>query len=1281
MHRKPSGPNLPPGRIRRTLLATACLAGLFAPVSLFGQGTTASLGGTVTDSTGAVIPNAQVLLKNESSNDQRRSKSNGAGVFSFAALPTGTYDITISAPGFAGFQQNGIHLDPGDQSSVRDIHLAPGGANAVVEVTSAVNTVNTDSGEQSSLISAEEIKHLSVEGRDVTELLKILPGFAISNGGSGNVNNTQYDPSQVNPTGALGQYAANGTPLNGTALLSDGIDITDPGAFGGALQNVNYEQVAEVKVQTSSFTADTAHGPIVINAVGKSGGDKFHGSLYTYGRITQLNANDWIANYTNQAKPNDRYVYPGGTIGGPVIIPGTNFNKARHLTFFAGAEDYAQRNVYAYGSAGNATLTALVPTAGMRTGDFSQTQLQEYLGSDYTVMPNGAACTYHPGGGANQSSVPDQNICRVPVTAPDGSALINGNIGNYLDPLGKIILNEMPLPNTPSTGIYNWITTNLINNDLWQARGRMDFNPSDKNQIFGVYSIEKGVSGVPQNEYYSARGNLGGVNIPGGGLVSTFSSHIASFNVTHIFSPSLTNEFFAAGAYFSQDFIAKNQAAIANNPYQGVFNNGSKVQPTLEDYGNDGLPLLRTPDTSFGGIFAKKQVRIAGDNLTKVLGQHTIRAGAFYQWDNNPQVAPFINTNGTINAYYIGETINDPVKGTVHSTGIVGSGNGGNYLADVAEGQIFQYSQTNIAPEPNLYFYNLDGYVQDHWRISPRLTVDGGIRLEHFTPWQDTHGTGLSTFTAAAYAAGTNPSLPGVQWHGINKSIPNAGRPTRWAFIEPRIGFAWDVHGSGSTIVRGGFGIYRSHDSYNDATNEGNTTLGLRTYTVNGPVLISSVSSFQAQATAPGGFVKDTSIYAFDPTDDEEPRVRTYNLAVDQQLPYHMLFEIAYVGNVSDKLLNDGSTQNTTLDNLNSLPVGTLFGPQPNSRPDTASTAGKVFPVFGPAAGGTNVSVGSLDQAHIDSYKKFPLYNGVFVPEHNTYSNYNGLQVGLIHQQGKANFSVNYTFSKALGVLGIGGAATYSYPADPFNYRNDYSNMPFDRRNIFNAAYSYAFGDLVQSKLLGEVTNGWEISGITQYQSGANLPSIVSSNFGINGNLTVGVGTVATVNSTNTSTCTTQSGTGTCQVPISNTDILGTADVNLQPTIVGDPAAKTGKSQFINSAAFSLPALGTNGAYRYGFLPGPGFFDTDLTLSKRFALTKSTGLQFRAAAFNFINHANNSFTPVNTNNYTMIFGPSINGGTVNQGLTSARLSNQSSFGYAPLKEGRRIMELSLRYDF
>ncbi len=201
--------------VRTVKLIAACVlaAGLLAPISLVGQGTTASLGGTVTDMTGAVVPGAQVELKNEATHVTRTSVSNGSGVFSFSALPVGDYDIQITSQGFSNFQQRSIHLDPGDQKTVRDIHLAVGSSSQTVEVTSAADQINLDSGEQSSLISAQEIQHLSVEGRDVTELLKILPGFAISKGGAGSFDNSQYDPAQVNPPVRSGSMLRTELPL------------------------------------------------------------------------------------------------------------------------------------------------------------------------------------------------------------------------------------------------------------------------------------------------------------------------------------------------------------------------------------------------------------------------------------------------------------------------------------------------------------------------------------------------------------------------------------------------------------------------------------------------------------------------------------------------------------------------------------------------------------------------------------------------------------------------------------------------------------------------------------------------------------------------------------------------------------------------------------------------------------------------------------------------------------------------------------------------------------
>ncbi len=577
------------GALAACFLLTAGFVAVTVPASA--QGTTATVGGTVTDSSGAVIPNAQVSLKNETSDDKRDTTTNGSGVFSFSGVPAGTYDVVISAAGFQGFQQNGLHLDPGDQRSVRDIHLGAAATNSVVEVTSGADAIDLDSGEQSSLISSKEIEHLSVEGRDVTELFKILPGFAISRGGGGNVDNQTYDPSQVSVNGALGSYAANGTPLNGVSLLSDGADVTDPGNFGAAVQNVNYEQVAEVKVQTSSFTADGARGPIVVNAIGKSGGNSYHGSLYTFARTSQLDSTDWLANYTGQAKPPDRQVYPGFTFGGPVLIPGLGFNHAKKLTFFVGAEEYAQKNAYAYGGAAGAVLTALVPTAGLRAGDFSLPQLQAYLGPGYTPTVNGCSGT-------------NANICTIPTTGPQGQALANNNIGPYLDPLSKVILNGLPLPNTPSNGTYNWITTNLVDNDLYQAKARTDYAISDRNKFFAIYSVERGTNGVPQAEYYSPRGNLGGVNIPGGGLISSINSQIASLNLTTIISPTLTNEFYAAGTYFKQNFIPKSLAATQGNPYQG-----SVQQRQHGPARTPGLWQRRTPALASARRFLRRHLR------------------------------------------------------------------------------------------------------------------------------------------------------------------------------------------------------------------------------------------------------------------------------------------------------------------------------------------------------------------------------------------------------------------------------------------------------------------------------------------------------------------------------------------------------------------------------------------------------------------------------------------------------------------------------------------------
>ncbi len=1201
----------------------------------------ATLSGTVVDPSGAVIPGADVTLRSTATADVRTVKSNGTGDFVFPDLPVGTYDLDIKAQGFEELKEAGIHLDPNDRRSLHAVRMTAGQVNQSVTVEAESGAITLDSGEESTMITSSDINNLSVEGRDVTELIKILPGFAITNGNN-NLNNTTYDPSQVSVTGAYGNYSGEGTVTNSVALLYDGIDVTDPGAFASMLQNINYDQVSEVKVQTSSLTADQPHGPVVINAIGNSGADKFHGSLYAYGRTYQLDSTDWLAKYTAQPKPTDREVYPGFTLGGPIVVPHTGFNKGHSLTFFVGAEDYAQRNEYAYGSSSGAILQALVPTAGMRNGDFSQNQINQYLG------PLVNSSTY-------------ANISKVPVTGKDGSALVNGQLGPFVDPTNQALLNTLPLPNQPTTAQgFNYITTNLVDNDLWQGQARVDDSIGQKNKMFIMYSTERGKNGVPQVEYYSPRGSLGGTNTPGGGLLSDLNSEIGTLNLTTIFTPTLTNSISVSGAWFDNPFVAKNLSALTLNgawTNTGLFNNGSKVIPEFQDYGYNGLPVNLYPDTSFGGIYAKKWIRTGEDDVTKVLGRHTLRFGVYAQLDTNHQVTPFIPTNGAIDLYYFGETYSDPVQGTIHDTGVVGSGNGGNYLADFLEGGVFQYSQTNVSPAPNLYFWNIAGYAQDHYRLTSSLSVDLGVRLDHLTPWTDAHGLGIPVWEPSTYASGQNPALPGFLWHSINPRIPASGLTSRWAFVEPRVGFAWDTYHNGSTVVRGGFGIYTAHDSSNDIETPASNAVGERNVQITGPIQLSSVPS-QAPAAAGGSaFVPTQSGYGFFPNDNHQPQVYTYNLALDQKFIFKSMFQIGYIGNVSRHLLNDGSTQTTVLDDLNALHVGALFQPDP--------ITGVTYPAVG-ASGTTTVS--GLTTQEVNDFRPYPQYSHLYVAQHNINSNYNSLQTLWNKQSGNFIYGVNYTWSKALGVLGANGNGT---PADPFNYRNDYGPEAFDRRHIFNATYSYTLGDVVHKRFLAALANRWMISGITSMQSGGNIPAQNNPDFSITGTLNV-----------------TNPATGAAvTIPVSNTQLLGTPDVYLMPQLTCNPALGLGSHQYVNGNCYALPTeLGVNGPYRQPYLKAPAYMDSDLTAQKSFKMGEGKNLLFRFASFNFINHANTTFSSaVEPNNITLNFTNQTGGSTAPQSvataLSSATNSNASVFGYAPLRTGRRISEIEMKFSF
>ena len=255
---------------RSCLRAALALTLATAAVQTMPAQTTSNLSGTVQATSGAIIPGAHITLTNDVSRDIRQLDSNGSGYFSFAGIIPGTYTVDVSAPGFRGFRQEGVTINPGDTRSLQDLKLQAGASDQSVTVSTSANAIAPeDSAERSALLDTRDIERLPLVSRNTSELLKILPGVTTTANGS--QNGTGFDFTDTGSSGsAVGVgLNTNGAPYRGgTAYLLDGASIIDPGCACWSIATVNPDMTQEVKVQTSNFGADAAQGPVVINVIG-----------------------------------------------------------------------------------------------------------------------------------------------------------------------------------------------------------------------------------------------------------------------------------------------------------------------------------------------------------------------------------------------------------------------------------------------------------------------------------------------------------------------------------------------------------------------------------------------------------------------------------------------------------------------------------------------------------------------------------------------------------------------------------------------------------------------------------------------------------------------------------------------------------------------------------------------------------------------------------------------------------------------------------------------------
>jgi len=1284
---------------------------------------TASISGTVRDAADALVPGARVTLTDEASKAIRTTVSNQEGFFSFIAIQPATYSVAIAMRGFESWRVTGIEVHPGDTLEVPKIRLKIGSVMQSIIVSAQTAGIAASSPEHSTLITSSEIARLSTTGRDALELVSILPGFTL-NAGTG-LNNSAPDYTTTSFGSAnLGSFGANGSaPQQGQVnVTADGAQVIDPGDMGGTTANINMDQVQEVKVQTSNFGADEAKGPIVIDAVGKSGGSAYHGSLYMYARNHIFNSNDWLSNdsgsvnaagrYEPIGKAPSKYYYPGGNIGGPVRIPGTNFNANKHLTFWAGYEYYDQLTNTNGSFSG--PQYAFIPNAGMLGGNFSNANIASAFNVNAADLLAGCSEPYsvtaaysNIGGDCYSPTAGNTDMTGNPV---------NGGMIQGLDPAFSAFTAHYPTPNTvpqPSNGYassgYNWAENVMATNNGFQFHSRVDQNFSDTLKLYGVYNWEKVNTQSPLNNIYYNPPDTVPFPTP---LDSYGDSNYASLNLTKVLNSKMTNEVVLAGLYFDQPEQFQNRGAAldagtawAQAGYTGgALKNGINQLPRIYSYETIGIPNFSFGYVPPGSQYLRKSSWNAGDNFTWVYRTHTIKAGVYAEQTRNNQVTLGSEANGELGFARWDGCLPNQTSPIVTPGGVVipPVSSLGNTAANFVSGCLTAgYTQASGDPSVDMYFNSLEFYATDEWKVNSKLTLTFGLRLSHLPPWVDSHGIGAAVWDPAKYnpigvgvlsatVTQSATTWPGISWHKLDPSIPVAGVGSQPLFYAPRVGLAYDFYGDGKTVFRGGWGAYRSRDSYNLTSGAVSTATNLVNYTVssgfadacsadqlfNGAQITQAPTgsqvlacgyytgapAFSASAANLSGSGAIGSIFAADPNDNEQPVTYNYNFTVDQQLPFGAIFEIAYVGNQSTDLATLNSSGGIDLQNQNVIPLGAFFGPDPLTHQVNQSS--------------------NITSAEVNDYRPYPNYEQINVPHHTNWANYNAMQVSLNKQRGALVVGLNYTWSKAMAVRGNYDTGSV---ADPVNPHHDYGVTSFDRPQAANFTYSYQEGVRFHGNPeMRWLLNNWEISGITKLTSGPDLAiSNGTTDFSFSASAGYVVGTAPSLTMVG--------------IPVGAQEWLGSSDYSLQPSVTCDPRAGLHSAllsgnqvskQYVNGTCFSLPALGTQGWWNLPDVHGPAFFSSDLSVYKDIHINDRQTLQLRMSGFNFLNHPISSFNENNLAALDLTFAdPPCNTTTGAGCLTSQQAAfsaltlQNAGFGYTPYKFGLRIVEFGVKYDF